>query len=303
MIKNLVLATLVLLSTQSYGQGNTLIEQINFYADVTATAGLATTRTEANTVLTAKFEEWISSEQFDDEALDDFTYMSVKRPADRSFAIVTWQLINAEEAHEYSGYIITKDGKVTKLSSQPVDNPRDFVYETLGVDQWYGALYYNIMETKYDGQQAYLLFGYNGHEGFEHRKVLDVLRFRDSEVVFGAELFKKEPTTPNQRPEIYTRVLLEYSSDANVSINYNEGLGMITADHLISRMGRNPGQGPTMVPDGSYIGYKWDGTYWNYVDKIYDQVSQVPPTDGRKKESNKTIIGTEKVKRETKKRD
>ena len=68
-------------------------------------------------------------------------------------------------------------------------------------------------------------------------------------------------------------------------------------------MGRKPGQGPTLVPDGSYVGYKWDGTYWNKVDKIFDQVSATPPMDGRKKKSNKTLFGGEKIKKASKKRE
>jgi len=41
---------------------------------------------------------------------------------------------------------------------------------------------------------------------------------------------------------------------------------------------------PRYTPDYySYVGYKWDGTYWNKVDKIFDQVSATPPMDGRKK--------------------
>ena len=52
---------------------------------------------------------------------------------------------------------------------------------------------------------------------------------------------------------------------------------MIVFDHLIPRMGRLPGQGQTMLPDGSYVGYKWDGEYFNYIEKIYHETQAEAP--------------------------
>lgn len=293
-----LLYSLVTLSAQKF---ETIIEEINFYADITANAGLSENRAIGNEKLILLIEEYLGSDKYSNEELDDIAYLSVKRPDDRSLTIITWQFIDHEDNHHYSGYIRTESGITHKLTSSEVSNPKSVVYDQLDKDSWYGALYYNLLTTELNGKKAYLLFGYDGHKGFEHRKVLDVLQMVDDEPVFGGELFVKNNDGQN-RPVIHSRVLLEYSNDAHVSLNYNSGLGLITYDHLISRMGRNPGQGPTMVPDGSYMGYKWDGEFWTHIDKLYDQVSHVPPTDGKKRDANKTILGKDDVKRVKKKR-
>ena len=60
-------------------------------------------------------------------------------------------------------------------------------------------------------------------------------------------------------------------------------------DHLINRMGRIPGQGETWLSDGSYEGYKWDGSMWVYDEKVFEQITEegnyprpVPVLDMRK---------------------
>jgi hypothetical protein len=93
--------------------------------------------------------------------------------------------------------------------------------------------------------------------------------------VFGKEVFIAKDEDGN--PDAKNRLMLEYSSDSNVGLNFNQGMGMIVYDHLISRMGRLPEQGPTMLPDGSYCGYKPEEGKWIYVDKLFNEVSTTVP--------------------------
>jgi len=53
--------------------------------------------------------------------------------------------------------------------------------------------------------------------------------------------------------------------------------GMRRSGHLIERISRVPGQGKTMVPDGSYIGFEKKDGYWDYVDKIATEVMDAAP--------------------------
>jgi len=279
MIKT-ILAGFIYLFTFSFIQGQGIVDEISFFADITANAGIPEHRSKASVELEKNMEHWLSSDEFNTEDLEAMPFLSVKTPEDKSFYIVTWQLIDGLNQHSYKGYIIsTEDGVVTKLNAENGGIPKNVAYETRGEEDWYGALYYNILETEVDKTKAYLLFGYDGHKEYEHRKVVDVLTFDQGKPIFGAEIFKVE--NEGRRDDIKNRIIIEYSNDANVSLNFKEHLDMITHDHLISRIGRIPGQGPTMLPDGSYIGYKWDGKFWVYIDKIYNQVSEEPPTDGK----------------------
>ncbi len=302
-MKFIVSVLLVAFSISGYGQERTItIDDLNYYADITANGGLPDTRLRAHKSLKSGLEHWLERDDINIADLESIKYISTKRADDASFTIVTWQVMDASDQYQYYGYIIDANGKIFPLiNTNDEVNTLDIIYEKLDKDNWYGALYYNIYPTKVNGKTAYLLFGYDGHEGYEHRKIVDVLSFENDEPVFGAEIFKRSENTT--RPTLYTRILLSYSADANVSMNYNDQLSMITYDHLIPRVGRLPDQGPTLVPDGSYIGYKWDGSYWNYIDKIYDQVSDVPPTDGKRKTSGRNLFGgmkNDKVKKKRK---
>lgn len=281
------LSFLLLLLSCSLSAQDISFDKLQYYADITANAGLASSRQHGQDQFIKGLKQWLSSAAYSDKALHDLKYVSVKSPADSTFSIITWQLIDDKKAHSYYGFVRLASGKVIELKSENNVNTKDIVYESLDADNWYGALYYNLLPTKYNGKKAYLLFGYDGHKDFEHRKIVDVLYFENENPVFGAELFKK--STIGNREQLNTRLLIEYSKDANVSLNYNEGLQMITHDHLISRTGTLKGQGPTFVPDGSYVGYKWDGKYWNYIDKLYHQTSARPPSDGKKRSRKKRV--------------
>lgn len=303
LIKICLLTIAFSLALTADAQDQQTLQDISFYADITANAGLPQSRAMAAEELDIRLSSWLASDDYSLAALEQIAYISVKAPEDESFAIVTWPVRNEQNSSSYYGYIRKANGKVIKLNAANADHSvKELPYMQLSAADWYGALYYNMLPTKVNGKEAYLLFGFDGHEGYEHRKLMDVLTWDGDEPVFGAEIFRKENT--GRRNDVAMRILLEYSNDANVSLNYNQGLDMVTHDHLINRMGRIPGQGPTLLPDGSYVGYKWDGEYWNYVDKIYDFVSEEPPTDGRTRPTGgRDILGKEKIVKEKKSRD
>ncbi|MCE2789290.1 MAG: hypothetical protein LW630_05195 [Saprospiraceae bacterium] len=145
-------------------------------------------------------------------------------------------------------------------------------------DQWLGSVYYNILSTqgKKKEEPYYLLFGMRRSGRFENIKMVDPLFFtQEGEAYFGKPVFRK--SSPQNENKFYHRLLLNYSSDAKVTVNFNPGMNMIMADHLIERISRVPGQGKTMVPDGSYIGFEKKDGYWDYVDKIATEVMDAAP--------------------------
>ena len=250
----------------------TTIDDLNFYADIIANAGNPIHKQRAHDEFAKIFDIWINSEQFNEEDLESIQWLSVKRPEDESFSLITWQLLKGESDNHYFGYIM-KDGDAHKLNS--ARNDEDLEYNVLGPDDWAGVMYYNILTMDKAGEKIYILFGYDAYKTYESRKIADALTFDNGKPVFGYEIFKRQEN--ENRGVIKNRLVLDYASDSNVSLNYNPNLDMIVFDHLIPRMGRMPGQGPTMLPDGSYVGYKWDGEYFNYVDKIYHQTQAEAP--------------------------
>lgn len=258
----------------------TPIEDLNFYSDVIANAHNPKHKFRANKLFQSKFEKFISNPDAIDQ-LDQLKYVVVKKSEDQSLAVVTWQLLN-DNSSDYFGYVL-KEGKAFKLE-QRSDVLEDNLYTEISPKEWYGALYYNIKEVTIKGKKHYLLFGYNAYNNGNHVKVVDVLSFENDSLVLGAEIFRKKKQ--GTRDQVTMRLVTPYAEGASVKLNYDDKLGMIIGDHIVRR---NTPQGDMFLPDGSYIGYKWnakEGQY-DYIDKVFNQVSDTPPTERMKKRRRK----------------
>ena len=217
--------------------------------------------------------------------------ISIQYPADSSFRIFTWQLFVDDSTYKYYGGIQTagKDGSFYPFNDQS-DDLDDACFEALSPEKWYGALYYRI--TELDGREGkkYLLYGFDAYRFFEKRKILDVLTFRDGKPVFGAPVFNRSIASARGVPEM--RLILTYSAETNVSLNFDEEYGMILFDHLIAA--QSPFEnGMTNVPDGSYEGFKIKNGKLEYVTKVFNDSQEEAPRpkpvlDNRK---GKSIFG------------
>ncbi len=203
--------------------------------------------------------------------------VSIQYPADSSFRIFTLQLFINDNEYKYFG-AIQKNSRELQLvdlqdASGEIDDPN---YDIVDPEEWYGALYYKIEQFKGPGKKThYLLFGYNGFSFFQKRKVLDVLTFDDKGApTFGASVFTKHED--DKHPDGRKRLILEYTAEAAVRIQYDPAMNMIIHDHLIPMRAR---YGETYIPDGSYIGYKLEKGIWRKIDKIWHQVSEEAPRD------------------------
>jgi hypothetical protein len=94
-----------------------------------------------------------------------------------------------------------------------------------------------------------------------------------NEAIFGNEIFVKKSET--SRNEMMQRIMISYSADSIVSLNYDDNLEMIVHQNLISRMGAIPGQGVTNVSDGSLVGYVYENQQWVYTPNLFTDV-EVP---------------------------
>ena len=205
-------------------------------------------------------------------------YVSIQYPADSAFRIFTWQLYVNEDEYRYYGAIQMNSGE---LKLYPlIDRSYDYIIpeqEVQSNEKWYGALYYNIKEFNTSEGKKYLLFGFDAYRFFAKRKIIDVLTFGENGPRFGAPVFQKMEDTLLRSQH---RILLEYSAETSVRLNYDEVRQMVTHDNLIP-FGRNyPGyDGDIFVPDGSYVGYKQEGDSWAYVDKLFHHVVDEAPRD------------------------
>ena len=191
---------------------------------------------------------------------------------DSSFRIITWQLSFDEYYCRQRGAIQyrTADGSLRLIPlhdvSEFTDRPMDSVRSK---DNWIGAVYYNIIQTKYNGKNFYTLFGYDENSIRSNKKWIEVLTFNEqNQPVFGGRYFSFEQDSI-RRPSQY-RFAIEYKKEAATTVNYDPDLNMILIDHLVSES-NEPDLLYTYVPDGDYEGFKWTNGKWMHVDKVFNE--------------------------------
>jgi hypothetical protein len=265
----------------------TLRDELFFNADVMITASEAKHRVQASSEFLDLFRSFLEKPESVKDSLEDLKWVS-KLSVPGKFRIFTWQ-INEESKYPCYGFIQMESGEIIELKDSVNPNP-DVEFMSLSPENWFGHLYYHLEPVSRNFDTIYILFGYDKYSAFNQRKVIETLQFVDDKIVFGNEIFKFP--VESSRDLIKTRVGFEYSADAVMSVNYNSEMGLIVFDHLQQVIGQIPGQGPTMVPDGTYEGLRYDGQYWNYKEKLFHEIMDEAPRpkpilDGKKKD----IIG------------
>lgn len=189
---------------------------------------------------------------------------------DSSFRIITWYL----EIDDYRGYqkgLIqhrTKDGSLKLNFLFDNSDWADNTINSVCTDStWIGAVYYNIIQTQYQGKNYYTLFGIDREGLRTTKKWIDVLSFDNNKrPVFGGRFNFKEDSLP-RAPQ--SRFNIEFKKDARTYVNYEPDLKLILFDHLISETDE-PNAPWTFVPDGDYEGFKWQNGQWVHVDKVFN---------------------------------
>jgi hypothetical protein len=185
---------------------------------------------------------------------------------DEKLRIFTWNLPLMDGITRYYGFIQHKTGKTDKIQlfrltdkSNDLANPG---FLTLAHDQWYGALIYEIIEKKYEESNYYILLGYDPHNLFISRKIVDLLYFDiNNEPKFGQPVF-------HYQKQMQYRIVFEYSSKVQMSLRWNPDLKMIIYDHLSPSTPANAGNFQFYGPDFSYDGLRFENGIWEMVEDV-----------------------------------
>lgn len=194
--------------------------------------------------------------------------ISIQYPPDSSFRIFSWQLKVEPGNYRHYGAIQINSEELQLFPlidrSFEFSTPEDTV--TNDREKWYGALYYNIIPHPYTNPTHYLLFGLDGYNDLNRRKIIEVLYFENGNPIFGKKVFNDSYDSSFADK---TRIIVEYAADAATRVNFDEQLGMVIHDHIIDVDGKK-------LPDGSYVGFRPQQGKWERVDKVFNQRNSVP---------------------------
>ena len=201
---------------------------------------------------------------------DSLKAISKIKSPDGKVRLFTWTLQSRIEGnYTYFGVTQKMDLKTKKFKSKSMTEEKLATAEAettlLSPENWYGALYYEIVERKIKKRTYYFLLGWHGNDIFTTRKVIDVLHFDESEnIVFGAPLFVDDDKNKTKR----FRVIFEYTREAVMLLRYDKKKKMIVFDHLSPPNASARGQFRYYGPDFTYDGYRFRKGVWNYQSNL-----------------------------------
>ena len=201
---------------------------------------------------------------------DSLTTISRLYSPDSAFRIFTWQVSRDEDLHRRHGAIQmkTNDGSLKLFPlidrSFLINDQKDTVTNH---EWWIGAIYYKILLHELNKKKYYTLLGYDENSIRSTKKRIEVLHFNDNgQPVFGGSFFSFAQDTVRKKDQ--SRFWIEYKKNGNGRVLYDEEMGMIMYDHLISET-NEPTKKFTYVPDGDYEAFKWVNGKWLHVEKVF----------------------------------
>jgi len=201
---------------------------------------------------------------------DSLTTISRVYAPDSAFRIFTWQVSRDEDLHRRHGAIQmkTNDGSLKLFPlidrSFLINAQKDTVTNH---EWWIGAIYYKILMHEFNKKKYYTLLGYDENSIRSTKKRIEVMHFNDKgQPVFGGSFFSFAQDTVRKQDQ--SRFWIEYKKNGNGRLLYDEEMGMIMYDHLISET-NEPAKKFTYVPDGDYEAFKWVNGKWLHVEKVF----------------------------------
>lgn len=237
-------------------------------------------RLKADSLFTKAFVRALKMPYSFNYRFDSLETISQLYAPDSSFRIFTWQMVINDNVIRQHGAIQlkTRDGSLKLFPLIDKSDVTTDITDTIGNNfGWMGAVYYKIIETKYQGNSFYTLLGYDENNIRSNKKVIEVLNFKEGQPVFGGRYFSVADN--NLVLKSIARYVMEFKKQASPRLTYDDELNMIIMEHLISQS-NEPNKKWTLVGDGDYEGFKWINGKWTYISKIFNQVTpeNQPPT-------------------------
>lgn len=184
---------------------------------------------------------------------------------DKNVRVFSWNVQWESGKHTYYCFILKKNRRGNSHTVIPLEDNSIALppqpTETLDEDNWYGALYYDIIDVQKGRKTYYTLFGYDAKNNRSTVKLLDVLHFAGNSPKFGYPLF-------NTNEGVKKRVYFEHAAKTVMSLRYDQQREMIIFDHLSPE---SPGLAEFRefyVPDMSYDAFVFENNKWQLREDV-----------------------------------
>lgn len=243
-----------------------LLKELKLLREEVINAQNDSERIKANDRFIISLEKILQSEESFKMGFDSLKQTGILPSPDNALRLLTWNLPFDDETHKYYCYIQTYNKKQKKYQFFKLIDKSDEIQfpekKTLGKENWYGALYYQIIPFSNKGKTYYTLLGWDGNSSMTRKKIIDVFYFgNNGEPKFGEDIFQMGKTTQK-------RVIFEFSSQAVMSLKYHPERKQIVFDHLSPSQPEMDGMYQYYGPDFSYDAFEWEKGKWVYKEDV-----------------------------------
>ena len=248
-------------------------DTIKVYADKIITGQSMSIRFNNDSLFTRAFVKALKTPNSFYYSFDSLQTISKLYAPDSSFRIFTWQMVVSDNMTRQHGAIQmrTPDGSLKIFPLIDKSDVTTGIIDTAGNNKgWIGAVYYHMIQKRSSNQNYYTLLGYDENNLKSNRKIIEVLSFQNDEPMFGGRYFSYEEDSVFKSST--SRYVMEYKKTAGARLTYDDDMGMIVFEHLISETGE-PNKKWTYIPDGDYESFKWKNGKWVHKEKIFTQIT------------------------------
>jgi hypothetical protein len=267
-------AILILLLTISLsGRGQKLGETEKHLAELGQQTIFLKTEEERLTAgdeFAALLDATIGNEESFNYAFEAVQNLSKLRAPDKRFRIYTWSIPLKDGSYRFYGRLVLPDKayRIIKLN-EPEEGFAKPEFNLLMASEWYGAVYYDIQQTKHKKTTYYTLVGYRPSRATYNEKVLEVIDAENVERLrFGAQIFN----TPRlngvalKRPPY--RLIFRYNPKTVFGLRWVEKEKRFVFDHLAPPDASMQTDWRTYGPDFTYDALYWEDGYWQLEEGI-----------------------------------
>lgn len=182
-------------------------------------AGTDNERFAANEKFISNLEDalnWEKSFSYNFPTLKD---ISIITSPDKQFKIFTWAIVSESGDYENFGFVQSKNSSNGEYEVYRLFDKSDYCFqpeiEKLNDSTWFGAVYYDLIVTKNEGNTYYTLLGWDGNNIYSRRKIIEPITFRkgSGRPIFGQTVFYKDKDRK--------RYIFEYSTETTFNLKYD----------------------------------------------------------------------------------
>jgi hypothetical protein len=212
-----------------------------------------------NLVFKNNLMKFLENETYGSRDFDSLKSIGKIWSDDALVGVISWNVEMEDFSQQFFAFVLKKNARnrieVTELIDNTLGQGNTKPTDVLEAQNWYGALYYDIIEVKKGNKTFYTLLGWDGAYANSNIKIIDVLTFSGSTPKLGAPIFKVSD-------KIVKRVFFEHSERAYMSLKYDKERSLIIYDHLSPESPNLVGFYDYYIPDLSYDGMAWEKDKW-----------------------------------------